>query len=297
MARPFRHLRRTRAGPNDHLGVLLSTHATSVILAATEGHEGEGGFHTPSISDFFPSAILFEGTIFQIDRLWIIRIIATLVLLSIFVIAARRAKVVPGRFQAGVEFLLSFVRVQIGEEIMGKERSRRFVPMLTTIFLSILAFNLTGVIPGLNLAGTSRIGLPLVLALWVFVTYWAVGIRKHGLGGYLRANLFPPGVPWPIYFILTPIELLQLLIIRPGSLMVRLVANMVAGHIILVLCFAATQFFVVDSAGTGLMIFGALTLPAGIFMTLFEVLVAFLQAYIFALLAAAYINMSLEEEH
>lgn len=297
MARPFRPFAVTRAGPNDHLGVLLSTHATSVILAATEGHEGGGGFHTPSISDFFPSAILFEGTIFQIDRLWIIRIIATLVLLSIFVIAARRAKVVPGRFQAAIEFLLSFVRVQIGEEIMGKERSRRFVPMLTTIFLSILAFNLTGVIPGLNLAGTSRIGLPLVLALWVFVTYWAVGIRKHGLGGYLKSNLFPPGVPLPIYLILTPIELLQLLIIRPGSLMVRLVANMVAGHIILVLCFAATQFFVVDSAGTGLMFFGLLTLPAGIFMTLFEVLVAFLQAYIFALLAAAYINMSLEEEH
>jgi F-type H+-transporting ATPase subunit a len=297
MARPFRPFAVTRAGPNDHLGVLLSTHATSVVLAATEGHEGEGGFHTPSISDFFPSAILFENSIFQIDRLWIIRIIATVVLLSVFVIAARRAKVVPGRFQAGIEFLLDFVRKQIGEEIMGKERARRFLPMLTTIFLSVLAFNLTGVIPGLNLAGTSRIGLPLVLALWVFVTYWAVGIRKHGLGGYLRTNLFPSGVPWPIYIILTPIELLQILIIRPGSLMIRLVANMVAGHIILVLCFAATQFFVVDSAGTGLMAFGVLTLPAGIFMTLFEVLVAFLQAYIFALLAAVYINMSLEEEH
>jgi F-type H+-transporting ATPase subunit a len=297
MARPFRPFAVTRAGPNDHLGVLLSTHATSIILAATEGHEGAGGFHTPSISDFFPPAILFEGTIFQIDRLWIIRIIATVVLLSVFVIAARRAKVVPGRFQAGIEFLLDFVRKQIGEEIMGKERARRFLPMLTTIFLSILAFNLTGVIPGLNLAGTSRIGLPLVLALWVFVTYWAVGIRRHGLGGYLRTNLFPSGVPWPIYFILTPIELLQILIIRPGSLMIRLVANMVAGHIILVLCFAATQFFVVDSAGSGLMIFGVLTLPAGIFMTLFEILVAFLQAYIFALLAAVYINMSLEEEH
>jgi F-type H+-transporting ATPase subunit a len=179
MARPFRPFAVTRAGPNDHLGVLLSTYATSVILAATEGHEGEGGFHTPSISDFFPSAILFEGTIFQIDRIWIIR---------------------------------------IGEEILGKENAKRFVPMLTTIFLSILAFNLTSVIPGLNLAGTSRIGIPLLLALWVFVTYWAVGIRKHGLGGYLKANLFPPGVPWPIYFILTPIELLQLLIIRPGSL-------------------------------------------------------------------------------
>ncbi|GAA2229397.1 F0F1 ATP synthase subunit A [Promicromonospora sukumoe] len=218
-------------------------------------------------------------------------------LLSIFMIAARRAKVVPGRFQAGVEYILDFVRVQVGEEILGKDNAKRFVPMLTTIFVTILAFNLTGIIPGLNLAATSRIGVPLLLALWVFVTYWAVGIRKHGLGGYLKANLFPPGVPWPIYFILTPIELLQILIIRPGSLMVRLVANMVAGHIMLVLCFAATQFFLIDSAGSGLMVFGALTLPAGIFMTLFELLVAFLQAYIFALLAAVYINMSLEEEH
>lgn len=297
MARPFRPFAVTRAGPNDHLGVLLSTHATSVILAATEGHEGEGGFHPPSISDFFPPAILFEGTAFQIDRIWIIRVVATLVLLSVFVIAARRAKVVPGRFQTAVEYLLSFVRVQIGEEILGKDNAKRFVPMLTTIFFTILAFNLTGVIPGLNLAATSRIGVPLLLALWVFVTYWAVGIRQHGLGGYLKSNLFPPGVPWPIYLILTPIELLQILIIRPGSLMVRLVANMVAGHIMLVLCFAATQFFVVDSAGTGLMAFGALTIPAGIFVTLFEVLVAFLQAYIFALLAAVYISMSLEEEH
>ena len=65
------------------------------------------------------------------------------------------------------------MRVQIGEEILGKENAKRFLPMLTTIFLTILAFNLTGVIPGLNLAGTSRIGVPLLLALWVFVTYWA----------------------------------------------------------------------------------------------------------------------------
>lgn len=294
--RPFRQSVNARRA-SDHLGVLLSTLATSMILAAAEGHEDAGGFHTPSLSDFFPSAIAFGDTIFQIDRIWIIRIVATIVLLTVFIVAARRAKVVPGRFQAAVEYLLDFVRVQIVEEIMGKERAKRYVPMLTTIFFTILAFNLTGVIPGLNLAATSRIGVPLLLALWVFVTYWYAGIQKHGLGGYLKSNLFPPGVPWPIYFILTPIELLQILVIRPGSLMVRLVANMVAGHIMLVLCFAATQFFLIDSAGTGLMAFGALTLPAGIFVTLFEVLVGFLQAYIFALLAAVYINMSLEEEH
>lgn len=276
-------------------GVLLFTPATPLLLAASEG--GEGGFHTPSIGDFFPHAILFEGTPFQIDRLWIIRIVAAAVLLAVFVIAARRAKLVPGRFQAGVEYLLDFVRVQIAEEILGKKNAKRFLPMLTTIFFTVLAFNITGTVPGLNLASTARIGAPLLLGLWVFVTYWAVGIRQHGLGGYLKNSLFPPGVPWPIYIILTPIELLQILVIRPGSLIVRLMANMVAGHIMLVLCFAATQFFVVDSAGSGLMAFGILTLPAGLFVTLFELLVAFLQAYIFALLAAVYINMSLEEEH
>lgn len=222
--------------------------------------------------------------------------VVTIALLTVFVIAARRARVVPGRFQAGVEFILDFVRVQIAEEILGKAHARRFLPMLTTIFCSILAFNLAGAIPGLNLAGTARIGIPLVLAVWVFVTYWAVGIRQHGLGGYLKSNLFPSGVPWPIYIILTPIELLQLLIIRPASLMVRLVANMIAGHIMLVLCFAATQFFLLEASGA-MKPLGVLTLGAGIFMTLFEVLVSFLQAYIFALLAAVYISMSIEDQH
>ncbi|QJW38328.1 F0F1 ATP synthase subunit A [Cellulosimicrobium protaetiae] len=271
----------------------MSTLATPVLLAASES---EGGFHAPSIADFFPPAILFEGTIFQIDRIWIIRVVATIVLLAIFVFAARRARLVPGRLQNAIEMLIDFVRVQIVEEIMGKETARRFVPMIATIFFAVLAFNITSVIPFLNLAGTSRIGLPIVLALWVFVTYWAVGIRKHGLGGYLKNNLFPPGIPWPIYLIVTPIELLQILIIRPASLAIRLAANMIAGHIMLVLCFAATQYFVFEAV-PAMKAFGALTLVGGFAITLFEILVAFLQAYIFALLAAVYINMSLEEEH
>ena len=282
-----------RVRTQDHPGVQLSTPATPMLLAASEG---EGGFHAPSIADFFPSAILFEGTPFQIDRIWIIRIVATIVLLAIFVAAARRAKLVPGRFQNAIEMVLDFVRVQIAEAILSKQDAKRFLPMLTTIFLTILAFNMTGLVPGLNLAGTSRIGMPIVLALWVFVTYWWVGIQKQGLGGYLKSNLFPPGIPWPIYFIVTPIELLQILVIRPGSLAIRLAANMIAGHIMLVLCFAATQFFIFEAA-PAMKALGALSLVGGFAFTAFELLVAGLQAYIFALLAAAYINMSLEEEH
>jgi F-type H+-transporting ATPase subunit a len=273
-------------------GVLLSTSATPTLLAASEGE----GFHAPSISEFFPGAIFFAGTPFEFNRIHLIRVVATVVLLTVLVIAARRAKLVPGRSQNMVEMLLGFVRTNIVEEIMGSERARRYVPMITTIFVTILAFNLTGVVPFLNLAGTSVAGVAILLALWVFVAYWAAGIRQHGFFGYLRANMFPPGVPAPIYVILAPIELLQLLVIRPASLILRLTANMVAGHIILVLCFAATQFLLVEAA-PALKPIAALTFVGAIAVTLFEVFVAALQAYIFALLASVYINMSLEEEH
>ncbi len=105
---------------------------------------------------------------------------------------ASRAKLVPGRAQSVVEMGLDFVRKNVAEDIIGKEKAGKYVALLTTIFFAILAFNITGVIPGLNIAGTSLIGLPVMLALWVYVMYLGAGIRAHGLGGYLKASLFPP---------------------------------------------------------------------------------------------------------
>jgi F-type H+-transporting ATPase subunit a len=225
----------------------------------------------------------------------LVRVIAAAVLVLLFVLAARSAKVVPGRGQSVAELLLDFVRVNIAQEILGKD-ARKYVPLLTTIFCAILFFNVTGIIPGLNIASTSLIGLPLMLAAWVYVMYLAAGVKRHGLGHYLKNSLFPPGVPAFMYVLLTPIEILQVFVLRPATLALRLMANMVAGHIMLVLAFSATQFFFFEAA-PALKAFGALSLAGGIAFTLFELLVAALQAYIFALLAAVYINMSLEEEH
>ena len=95
---------------------------------------------------------------------------------------------------------------------------------------------------------TSLIGLPIIMALWVYVMYLTEGVRKHGLGGFLKGNLFPPGVPKPIYILLTPIEFLQVFILRPATLALRLAANMIAGHMLLVLCFAATQYFFFEAS-------------------------------------------------
>lgn len=218
-----------------------------------------------------------------------------MVLIAIFVIAARKAKLVPGRGQNVAEMMLDFVRVNIAEETLG-HNARRFLPMLTTIFFAVLAFNITGVIPFLNIASTSLIGMPIVLALWVYVMYLAVGIKKFGVGGYLKNNLFPPGMPKVLYVLVTPIEALQVFVFRPATLALRLTANMIAGHLILVLCFGATHFFLF-SAGGALKAMSALSLTAGVAFTLFEILVAALQAYIFTLLSAVYLNMAVEEEH
>lgn len=229
------------------------------------------------------------------NRIILVRIVAAVVLVTFFVLAARRAKLVPGRTQSVAEILLDFVRVNIAQEILG-HNARRFLPMLTTIFFIVLAFNITGVIPFLNIASTSLIGMPLVLAGWVYVMYLGSGIKKFGVGGYLKNNLFPPGLPKVLYALVTPIEALQVFIFRPATLALRLTANMIAGHLILVLCFVATNYFFFQAAGA-IKAVGVLSLTAGVAFTLFEILVAALQAYIFTLLSAVYLNMAVEEEH
>jgi F-type H+-transporting ATPase subunit a len=263
-----------------------------VALAPAKG----SGFDTPSIADFFPSPVLFAGTPFEINRLQIVRFIAAGLLILAFVVAARRAKLVPGRFQNIIEMILDFVRVNVAEEILGKARAPRYVALLTTLFVSILAFNITSVIPGLNIAGSSLIGIPLLLAVWVFLMYIGAGIKAQGVGGFLKSSLFPPGVPAFMYVMLTPIEFLTVFVIRPATLAIRLMANMVAGHLMLVLCFSATQYFLIEAV-PAMKVFGALTFVSAFALTLFEVFVAALQAYIFVVLTAVYISLSVEQEH
>lgn len=224
------------------------------------------------------------------------RFVAVAVLLTIMVIAARRAKLVPRRGQNMAEMLLDFVRVNVAEDIIGKEKAGKYVALLTTIFFAIFAFNITGVIPLLNIAGTSLIGLPVMLALWVYVMYIGAGVKAHGVGGFLKNSLFPPGVPPFLYVLLTPVEFLQVFVLRPLTLAIRLMANMVAGHLMLVLCFSATQYLLFEASGT-MKPFGALTLAGGFAITLFEVFVAALQAYIFVVLTAVYLSQSIEDEH
>lgn len=255
----------------------------------------DGGFHGPSINEFFPGALLFEDTIFAIDRIMIARFIAVAALLIIFWLGTRRMKVVPGRFQSLVEMGLDLVRVNIADDLLGKKDGKRFLPILTTMFFLVLFMNLTGVIPFINIAGTSVIGVPLVLAIVAYIAFIYAGVKKSPKN-FFKNSLFPSGVPWPVYIIVTPIEFISTFIIRPITLTLRLMMNMIVGHLLLVLFFAATQFFVFQLGG-GWTVLGVGTLAFGLVFTLFEVLVAVLQAYVFALLTAVYIQLAVAEEH
>jgi len=252
-------------------------------------------FSGPSILDFFPPAILFEGTPFELNRIMLLRLVIVAVLILLFWLGTRRMKLVPGRFQGAVEMGLDFVRVNIAEDLLGKKDGQRFLPLITTIFFLVLFMNLTGIVPGINIAGTSVIGLPLVLAVAAYIAFIYAGLRKHPWT-FLRNSLFPPGVPWFLYIIVTPIEFISMFVLRPVTLTLRLLMNMIVGHLLLVLFFSATAFFMVDLGGWWIAA-SAVTLAFGTAFTFFEILVAVLQAYVFALLTAVYIQLALADEH
>ena len=154
-----------------------------------------------------------------------------------------------------------------------------------------LFLNFWEIIPGIQFPPTSRFAIPLFLSLMVYVLYWFLGFKHNGIK-YLTGHLFPTGVPKALYLLVTPIELVQILVVRPFSLAVRLLANMMAGHILLTALALLTSYTLTNAP---IITIGPFLLNIGV--TGFELLVGFLQAYIFTLLTAVYIADSLHPEH
>jgi F-type H+-transporting ATPase subunit a len=274
----------------------------NLLFVAASTEESGTGFHAPSIMEFYPEIVAFEGTPFALNRIMLIRLLVLTLLVIVFSLWTAKFKqsnktnsFVPGKFQLMGEISLNFVRKSIAHDQLGEKDGDRFLPLLTTIFFITLGMNITGIIPGLNIAGTSVIGLPIVMALAAYVTFIYAGVKKHGVG-FFKNSLFPAGVPKAFYILVTPIEFLSTFILRPVTLALRLTMNMIAGHLLLVLCFSATQFFLFNADGF-FKAFGAGTFVFGFAFTLFEILVAFLQAYVFTLLTTVYIQLALADEH
>lgn len=228
-------------------------------------------------------------------RITLVQMVMIFAVMAFFIAAFRRPQIVPRGVQILGEMAVEFVQVQIIDSIMGV-KGRKYLPYLTTLFFFVLALNLAGVTPFLNIAGSSIIAVPIFLAVMSWVVFNVAGVRKHGLGGYLKISLFMPGVPKAIYVLLTPIEFFSTFILRPVTLTIRLWANMLAGHFMLVL-FMSGATYLLFSADAILKPFGAVSAAMAFGITAFEILVAVLQAYIFTLLTALYIAGAESEYH
>jgi F-type H+-transporting ATPase subunit a len=226
------------------------------------------------------------------NKIALINVIALVGTFLIFFIAGRRRSLVPRGVQNLAEMSVEFVEKQVVEPGIG-HGGEKYIATLTTLFFFILFGNITEVIPFFNMPANARMANPLIMALFAWAMFISVGVKHHG-AGYFVGALFPPGVPKPLYILVTPIEFLSTFLVRPFSLAVRLFANMLAGHILLVtfsvLCITLWTLSLLVVA-----------LPFSFFMlvalTGFEVMVAFLQAYIFTILTAVYIGGALHPEH
>jgi F-type H+-transporting ATPase subunit a len=246
----------------------------------------------PSVEDFYLPAIV-EGTNPWFTKVTLLVWVAVAALIIFFLVTYRDPKLVPTKRQWIAESIYGFVRNSVARDLIGHD-GIKFAPYLTTLFCFILLTNLFGIVPGIQMSPNSHIAFPAILAIISWVLFNYVGIRHHGFAKYMKNSLVPPA-PWFILPILIPIEFISTFVFRPFTLAVRLFANMFAGHMIL-LVFTLGGFVMLNS-NAWLAPVSVLSWLMAIALTFLEAMVIVLQAYVFTVLTASYIQGALAEEH
>ena len=229
------------------------------------------------------------------NKIALIACAASLIGIVIYLIAARRDPMVAptgvrNLAETGVEFIEDQIVMQtIGRDGLG------WTPFLLSIFIFVYLCNVPGIIPIIYMPATGRMAIPLFLAVIVWLVYNTVGFKHNGIK-YITGMLWPHSVPIGMRPLVGVIEILSNIILRPFSLAVRLFANMLAGHMLLV-TFALLTHELVTSDTWALKPVAVLPFFMLLFLTAFEVLVGFLQAYIFTILTAVYIAQAAHPEH
>jgi F-type H+-transporting ATPase subunit a len=252
------------------------------------------GFEIPPTEEIFHGKCVIGSGSLCVNRTGILFFVVFAVLAVILIAATARPRLVPRGLQNLVESFYEFIRRDVVMGVIG-EGGDRYTPYLISLFLFVFFASLIEVIPGIQFPVTARMALPATLAFISWLIYNYAGIRAKGFGGYLKGIMFPPGVPLPLYIIVTPIEFAAALILRPFTLAIRLFANFFAGHLLLVVAFVGSAYLFLGNPVTKG--FFVLTLLGGIAGIGLEIFIAAVQAYVFALLTAAYIRLSTVEEH
>jgi len=249
------------------------------------------GLDVPPISHLVNWQNLF-GTSgpFGINKVVLLTWLAAIIVL-VFFFSARKRALVPAGAQNFAEAIVDFIRNDIILQTMGSE-GLYWTPFLLTLFAFIFVCNIFEIIPAIQMPVTARMAIPFFMTMVVYFIYHFMGFKHQGFFGYWKSMLFPPGVPKPLYALVSPIEFITYFFTRPLSLAVRLFANLLAGHLLLV------TFSILTAALFSATYIGAIV-PGSLLVALygFEVLVAVLQAFIFTILTAVYIGGAMHPEH
>lgn len=250
------------------------------------------GFPAPGINSFDFKPIFNIGS-FDFTKPMLLAIICMLIVVGFFWGAFRKPKLVPGKFQLVGELGYNFVARSIAREVIGK-KGDKYVPFLTSIFFFVWLMNMMEIIPFASFPSTSRFAFPVALAALVWITYMFLTFKTHGFRGGVKNLVWLDGLPKAITPLIVVLEFIQNVITRPFTLAVRLWANMFAGHMLIVM-FSVASWYLLTPSYLSVVAGGSFVLT--IVMTAFELLIQFLQAYIFTLLASIYISGALEEGH
>jgi F-type H+-transporting ATPase subunit a len=239
----------------------------------------------------------------SLNRPIVLLLFGTFLVATIFYLGMRRPQLVPRGLQNVVEYGADFVRKEIVYPVIGPEGDK-FLPYITTLFWFVFTLNIFEVVPLINYPVTFRSALTWPLALVTWVIFMGVGISRHGGLGYIKAVAVPKGVPLLILLILVPIELVSTFILRPFTLSVRLLANMISGHLILIVFWFGTSYLLglaIHEALSFLTVlngaFGVIAFIISIALVGLEIVIDALQAYVFSILTSVYIAGAMAEEH
>ncbi|GAB3185929.1 F0F1 ATP synthase subunit A [Nesterenkonia halophila] len=266
----------------------------SLALAAADN---EGGFTPPTLDETHLPEILpwmaEWGTGFGKQMLMIV--LSIVLIWWFFSAAIRKRALVPSRLQYLAESGYGFVRNTMARDVIGEKHFMTWVPLLFGIFFFILINNLFGAIPLLQLPSFSHVGAAYAMAGIVWILWVGVGFQKYGLR-YVKLVAVPSGVPKPLLILLVPLEILSNFIIRPVTHSLRLMAVMLAGHVIVMLVGSGAEFLITQQESLAMNATGVLVLLGFIPMYFLELAMMILQAFVFTLLTAVYLQGALEAE-
>ncbi|MCL7381597.1 F0F1 ATP synthase subunit A [Streptomyces sp. 35G-GA-8] len=273
----------------------VSADPTQVLAFETDCHIfADCGFPAPGLHSFLFKPIFGNAdSNLYFNKTMLLALLGSIIIVGFFWAAFRKPKVVPGKLQMVAEAGYDFVRRGVVYEIIGKKEGEKYVPLVVSIFFFVWVMNIWSIVPLAQFPVTSIIAYPAGLALIVYVLWVSLTFKRHGFVGAFKNFSGYDKSLGPVLPLSMAIELFSNLLVRPFTHAVRLFANMFAGHTLLLL-FTIASWYLLNGIGIA---YASISFVMVLVMTVFELFIQAVQAYVFVLLTCSFIQGALAESH